>query len=81
LSNWKAHLREAFGAAIPHAFARALIAYERKLGAPSPAAPIDFLAPSSWEMPTGLVELTGVAAWGAAAGNRPFRAERKRRKA
>lgn len=64
VSNWKAHLKEAFGSAIPHARAEALIAYERKLGEPARPQPIDFLASTAWAKPEGLRELSRVSSWG-----------------
>lgn len=64
ISNWKAHMKEAFGAAIPQAHAQGLIAYERKLGEPVRPQPIDFLAPTDWLKPEGLPELSRVSSWG-----------------
>lgn len=58
LSNWKQHLREIYGSAIPHSSAKSLIRYEQDFGEIVKPDTISFPDPTSWERPMDFLEMS-----------------------
>lgn len=58
LSNWKQHLRDIFGTAVPTEYAKPLIGFEKTLGDIVKPQAIDFPKSSSWEKPRDFLEMS-----------------------
>lgn len=61
LNNWKQHLRQIFGASIPHRIAEPLIMHERSFGESVPMEPFEFPAGSGWQRPNDFLEISRIA--------------------
>lgn len=75
LANWKSHLKEIFGGAVPQDAAAPLIHFEREFGEVVKARAIDFPLPSSWERPASFRETSTVIS------KRALQARTKKKKA
>jgi hypothetical protein len=64
LSNWKNHLRQVFGSAIPYEFAAPIISFEKQFGEPVRPRAIDYPKQADWTRPDGFQEMSRVVAMG-----------------
>lgn len=62
LSNWKAHLKQIYGASLPLSAAESLIQYERDFGETVKPRAIDFPLASRWKKPLSFRETSTIVA-------------------